>query len=221
MSESNLKMYMVTGGSGGEAVRGTRYLLEQIAKVHEEAFPGFFLTAMGHRFLEAYYGSVLAYEGGLLVVGESDGQIVGFAAGLGAPSGFYKFLRGRAITFLIPIVLGVLRRPGLLSAAARGFVRTRKQSIPVVGETGDFELTSLAVRPSCGGRGWGRELVQEFCRRAVGSGANRVVLTTDAEGNDRVNRFYQDLGFISGARERRSDGRIMQHYSWQSEESKS
>ena len=57
------------------------------------------------------------------------------------------------------------------------------------------ELSSLAVKPSGEGQGVGSRLVRAFVDSARTLGADRVMLTTDAHGNDPVNSFYLRLGF--------------------------
>jgi ribosomal protein S18 acetylase RimI-like enzyme len=54
---------------------------------------------------------------------------------------------------------------------------------------------SLAVDPRCQSVGAGRTLVSAFLDEARRRGSTKVDLTTDKIGNDRVNRFYESLGF--------------------------
>ncbi len=51
-------------------------------------------------------------------------------------------------------------------------------------------LMSIAVLPSCQGKGIGTALVKAFLEEAYLRGLKRVVLTTDRSGNDAVNHFY-------------------------------
>ena len=71
---------------------------------------------------------------------------------------------------------------------------------------------AVAVRPEYAAGGIGARLVEDFSegmrRRQVG----RYCLTTDRDGNDRVNAFYQRLGFSVSRTYRTSEGRWMNGY---------
>ena len=54
---------------------------------------------------------------------------------------------------------------------------------------------SIAVEPTYQGQGIGKELVRAFLEEAKMRGLKYVNLTTDAVDNERVNHFYQKLGF--------------------------
>ncbi len=178
--------------------------LTRIVAVHQAAFPGFFLTALGPRFLHAYYRQVLAYPAGVLLVAEGDAGLVGFVAGFTQPTGFY-----RALPRLIgPLLLGLLRRPWLVGHAVGRAVR-RHESTP-----GAAELSSLAVDPAAGGHGIGSRLVRAFLAAAARGGATAVTLTTDARANDGVNAFYTKLGFRLARTVTSTGARAMNEYTW-------
>jgi GNAT superfamily N-acetyltransferase len=164
--------------------------------VHAAAFQGFFLAELGERFLTAYYRTVLDYSAGVFLVAEREGRVVGFVAGFLRPAEFYQMMSDRKWRFVVPALLGIARRPGLL-------VRIIRRSKRVLsGKASDApraatacELSSVAVDPRTGGKGVGKKLVHKFMEDAAAIGAHEVFLTTDAEGNDAVNRFYLNLGF--------------------------
>jgi len=54
--------------------------------------------------------------------------------------------------------------------------------------------------------------VLRFLEEAKRRGCVRVSLTTDRENNDRVNRFYQTLGFAIGRQYETPEGRKMNEY---------
>ena len=164
--------------------------------MHAVAFRGFFLAEMGHRFLTAYYGSVLEYARHVFLIAEAEGRIVGFVCGFLRPNEFYAHMSRQKRRFVVPALLGVIRRPWLLLRLVR---RTRsvvtgrtRQQVPMPGVC---ELSSVAVVPSTGRKGVGRTLVERFIADTREAGADEIRLTTDAKGNDRVNEFYQSLGF--------------------------
>jgi ribosomal protein S18 acetylase RimI-like enzyme len=173
-----------------EIRQGTPQDINGIVEVHDLAFPGFYLTLMGKDFLRAYYSSVLEYPKSQVLVATSGQQLVGFAVGFLDPSGFYSFFKARRWRYLPLIALALLRRPSLV-------VRTLSNSQrigQVQHSSTTLELSSIAVRPET--RGVGSLLLQAFLEQAQQLSAQEVVLTTDAIGNDTVNRFYVKHGFL-------------------------
>jgi ribosomal protein S18 acetylase RimI-like enzyme len=167
-----------------------------IVQIHRRAFPGFFLTHLGAPFLRAYYRLVLDQPGGILLVAEESGAVVGFIAGFLDPRAFYRTMRERKWRLLPAVAAGLLGAPWLLPRVVASVLRVSRRGNEAVprGPT-SCELASLAVVPRAGGRGIGRSLVAAFMAEAARRGASEVHLTTDAEGNDRVNAFYESLGF--------------------------
>ncbi len=162
--------------------------IDSIAKVHEAAFPEFFMTRMGPGFLRAYYRLVLNYPGGLLLVCGQESEVEGFVAGFVNPARFYAYLsRGRHRIFW-PSLMAILRRPLLLPRVL--YNRKRVASAIVQDEPGSCELSSIGVLPGSAGRGHGRRLIDGFCAEARRRGCMRIVLTTDSLQNDAVNAFY-------------------------------
>lgn len=53
---------------------------------------------------------------------------------------------------------------------------------------------TLGVQPGQEGRGLGQSLVRAFEGALEASGSKSYCLTTDADDNDRTNRFYESLG---------------------------
>lgn len=168
--------------------------LDAIARVHDTAFAGFFLSGMGTAFVRAYYELVLAYDGGLLLVADSDGGLRGFVAGFGDPAAFYTYMAGRKVRLVLPTLRGVLRRPGLLP---RVLFNRRRVSEEAAGpqRADHFVLSSIGVDPAAAGRGLGRDLVAAFLDGARERGGRTVGLTTDVDDNEAVNAFYVKCGF--------------------------
>lgn len=151
------------------------------------------MTQLGAAFLSRYYGLVLDYPGGLLWVAEVGGLPVGFAAGFVRPAGFYRLMRRRAFELGLSAVPALLRRPSIIWRLATNARRTGDAG----GAEGNVpsELASVAVDPAYACRGIGTQLVRAFIEASRAKGADVVYLTTDAQNNDAVNRFYQGLGF--------------------------
>jgi len=184
-----------------------------IVRIHQAAFPGFFLTQMGPAFLRAYYRLVQTTPGGIVLVAARGGQACGFVAGFIDPDRFYQVMRQRKWSLVIPLVLGILRQPSLARRVLTNFRRVRAENRPTIPETTIIaELSSIGVDPASGGRGLGRTLTLAFIDAARTGGADGVLLTTDAQDNDRVNQFYQQLGFRLLDTYTEADGRIMNAY---------
>jgi ribosomal protein S18 acetylase RimI-like enzyme len=55
---------------------------------------------------------------------------------------------------------------------------------------------SLAVDPAFRSEGLGSLLIQKFLEFAESKGSSKVILSTDGEKNEAINRFYIGLGFM-------------------------
>jgi ribosomal protein S18 acetylase RimI-like enzyme len=168
--------------------------LDGVVRVHRAAFPGFYMTLLGPRFLRLYYALVLRHAGGILLVAEGgDGGAEGFVAGFADPPGFYRLLRRNRARVALAVLPALLRSPRLVRRLATNAGRVDDSARG--GEATSCELSSIGVAPGASGGGVGRALVAAFLRAAGERGAGEVFLTTDARENERVNRFYQECGF--------------------------
>ena len=183
--------------------------LAEVAILHGAAFPGFFLSGLGVRPLHELYAAMAKDPTGIAIVAERDGRIAGFAAGTTAPASYYRRLIFRRWwRFALAMFPAVLRRPSLISRLAWR-LRSATSSKVAIGET---VLLSLAVSPEAQRHGIGRLLTQEFIDAARRRGAKQVSLTTDATGNERVERFYQSLGFSRRAAYSTPENRLIHDY---------
>jgi ribosomal protein S18 acetylase RimI-like enzyme len=164
----------------------------QVVLVHLESFQGFFLSFLGLNFLNQLYTSILEDPSGIAWVSENKGIVVGFVAGTSQPAGFYRRLIERKWWRFGMASLGAfLRQPSILSRLLR-VLKMPDQNLP--GEQCGI-LLSLAVLPEYQGNGIGKSLVLTFLNDTHSRGLEQLILTTDRNHNDRVNGFYQDLGF--------------------------
>ena len=165
--------------------------LAGVVAIHRAAFPNFFLSLLGPRFLRVFYGFVA--DDGIDLVALDDGQLAGFVAGVADSRSFYRrLLRRRVAQIALAILPVVLRRPSTLVRVAR---RARQRTRVGADEPSGAELMSLAVDPSRQHRGIGRALVAAFTERVAVAGVGCLWLTTDAAENDEVIRFYETIGF--------------------------
>lgn len=185
--------------------------LEEIVSVHLVAFPGFFMAQLGPWFLREYYRCVAEYPKGMLLTASGQQGCTGFVAGFVDPSSFYRALRRRRMRLGLAACVGITRQPQRLIALLANYRRAgwAAQRMP---EPGTAELSSLAVLPSVAGRGVGSQLVSRFIVAAKEQGADRVMLTTDTNDNDAINRFYQRLGFTCLRTFEARRGRLLNEY---------
>lgn len=179
--------------------------LARVVAIHRAAFPNFFLSFLGPRFLRVFYGFIAGE--GIAIVALTDGQLAGFVAGVANPRLFYRRLMKRRFARLVlAIVPIVLRHPSTLARVSR---RARQRTSAGNHEPAGAELMSLAVDPGQEHRGIGRALVAAFAGHLAASGERCLWLTTDAADNDRVIRFYESQGFLRSREFVTAEGRPM------------
>ncbi len=165
-----------------------------VARLHIQAFPGFFLTSMGYSFLCELYQGFLSQSAGIFLVAEEEGNLIGFATGAVAPEQFFADLRKRrALWFLWHALPALLRRPSLVLRKLYSALFYRGDK-PTQLEGGAL-LSSIGVKPSDVGKFSGSVLLQTFEDAVWSQGALFVYLTTDQQDNERANRFYIRNGY--------------------------
>lgn len=184
--------------------------LASLAQAHASAFEGFYLTRLGPDFLQEYYRTVLEYDAGILLIASTSGgpTLDGFVAGFMNSPTFYRRLRSRRLRLARALLPRLVRTPSLLMRVFQSSDRVHRESYGS-GAGQDCELASLGVLPTAQGKGIGKSLVHAFLTRSRKLGADRVLLTTDSEGNDSVKRFYQSMGFRLGEPYQAERGRWM------------
>lgn len=182
--------------------------IAKVVDVHNIAFKGFFLTRMGPYFLRNYYAAALDFEANISLVAcdQDTDEIVGFVVGFYDPEGFYSMLSKRRRQTIPAVLLAALRDPWLVPQILRNMRRVQAQGQQPVDAV---ELSSIAVGEP--GRGAGGALLEAFAEKARSEGAHRLILTTDAEGNDLVRRFYEARGFTLDDYEDRGERRMCRY----------
>jgi ribosomal protein S18 acetylase RimI-like enzyme len=183
--------------------------LEQFVDVHCQSFAGFFLTFLGPRFLRLLYQNIGSDSEGVVLVACSADRVDGFVAGVLQQSGFYRrLIKHHQWAFARASLGAALRKPSI----APRLLRALRRPAEAEDSAADACLMSVAVRPEAEGRGIGQELVKAFCQELSKRGILAVSLTTDHDNNDRVNQFYQRLGFQLHQVFTTQDGRAMNEY---------
>jgi glycosyltransferase involved in cell wall biosynthesis/ribosomal protein S18 acetylase RimI-like enzyme len=167
--------------------------VQGVVAIHTRAFPGYFLTQLGNRFLTLFYDGAATWKDSNNFVAEVDGRVVGFVIGVHDHRAFHRYLRRKyALRAALSVAGPALTRPQVLARMTKAFFSSGPQ---LPGLTGSL-LMSIAVDPIFGGRGIGSSLLHAFNQSMAASGASSYRLTTDRDNNDAVNRFYLSAGFI-------------------------
>ena len=183
--------------------------LGEVVEIHLKSFSGFFLSFLGRDFLMLLYRSILKHHEGIVFVALSEGKIQGFVAGVIRQKGFYqRLLKGNKWAFAIATLGALLKRPSI----APRLIRALRKPDEVGHASAEACLMSIAVRPEMEGKGIGLRLVNAFCRTLAEQGVQAVCLTTDRDNNERVNCFYQRLGFRISRSFITPEGRAMNEY---------
>lgn len=177
-----------------------------VTAVHLAAFPGFFLSFLGPRFLRELYRALVADDEGIAFVAVEGERVIGFVAGSGSGGFYRRAARRRWLRFAWASLGAFLRRPRIAPRLVRALVAPPKSS------SDGALLMSLAVDPQVQRSGAGKLLTRAFADRARERGAAAVVLTTDRVGNDAVNAFYRAQGFTVASEYLTPEGRAMNEY---------
>jgi ribosomal protein S18 acetylase RimI-like enzyme len=179
-----------------------------VVRVHLTAFPGFFLSFLGPRFLSLYYEECVK-QGEIASVAIIQGQLAGFVMGSAHPAQFYSGLvRRRALRFAAIALPAVIKQPRIALRVARALSKPKDaQRID-----GTATLMSLGVAPDRRGQGIGSKLVAAFLAEARARGSSRVDLTTDQAQNEKTNEFYRRMGFVVGREITTPEGRVLNEY---------
>ena len=185
--------------------------VKKVVDVHLQAFPGFFLTFLGPRFLREFYLSFTYDPSGVGFVAQASdtGEILGVIVGPVTPDGYFRrLLKRRWWAFCLASVCAVLKRPAVVKRLFRAvFYRGESPSGP-----NRSLLSSIAVLPSAQGHGIGMALVNAWCDEIKKRGSSGCYLTTDAENNDDINQFYQKCGWKLSDTKTTPEGREMNCY---------
>lgn len=165
-----------------------------IVSIHQQAFPDFFLTTLGSRFLQLYYKCMCKCEDAVTLCAEEDGVVKGFATSSYYSHGFntalikknlFKFgLMGVELLFTKP--KAILRLVKNLDKKAEG---------NAMEDNGEYaELYSIAVKPGNQGSGIGKKLLITT-EEDVAKHNRKISLTTDYYNNEKTIGFYHSLGY--------------------------
>lgn len=186
-----------------------KHYIKNIVNIHLASFKGFFLSSLGSRFLYLLYLNIARDKNGIILTAEINGEQVGFVAGVLDQEGFYKrLIRGQLCKFAIASIPGLLRKPGIILRLIRALKRPEEASA----YSSRACLMSIGVDPRYQGKRVGEILIEAFCNQLIRNRCKTFCLTTDKYDNDRVNKFYQKMGFELVRTFITPEGRVMNEY---------
>lgn len=170
----------------------TAHDVPAIARLHQTAFPGFFLSTLGEPFLTEFYKGFLHDPSAVTVVARNAGLPIGAAVGTVDPAGFFsRLVRRKWVGFASASARAIVTKPSVAPRLIRALVY-RGDGPP---DASGALLSSICVDPLMRGTGLGADLLAAWLSDALMKGAPRAFLTTDANENDEVNRFYVRQGW--------------------------
>ena len=181
-----------------------------VVALHVAAFPTFFLTFLGPRFLKIFYAALVRDAGNIAFVAcEENGTLCGFVAGVTQQANFYgRLARSRKWSLAFASAGAVLRKPSIIPRLFRAMRRPEEARE----SSTDACLMSIGVSRAGRGRGVGSELVDAFAGEVRRRGIDRFCLTTDKIANEGVNAFYVNAGFSLARTYTTPEGRVMNEY---------
>ncbi|MBN2181651.1 MAG: GNAT family N-acetyltransferase [Sedimentisphaerales bacterium] len=170
-----------------------------MADCHAIAFPGRFMSEMGHGWLCALYLYFINQSGGICyVASDCAGKVVGFAAG-GEPDIRGRFLRAAMWRYPHIIFWKFLTKPLVRSVLLEElFKKLHLKHKPLSPEeiaTSETSvkcgnLLSICVLPDYRGAGVAGRLIEDFYKACVAKGYRRLTLSVLTE-NCRAVAFYK------------------------------
>lgn len=185
--------------------------IDKIVAIHMEAFPAFFLTFLGPRFLREFYRSFIYDSTGIGFVAQdsASGEVLGAVVGPFVPAGYFKrLLKKRWYAFCLASTAAILKKPTIIKRLLRAVFY--RGDAPIGPQRA--LLSSIAVSPRTQGHGVGAALVQRWVEEVRQRGGKGCFLTTDAQNNEKVNKFYQKLGWRIESTYITPEGRAMNRY---------
>lgn len=140
-------------------VKATDNDIDAIVKIHDTAFPDFFLTSLGDGFLRLYYSCMCKSKDALTLCAFENGEMLGFSSTALKSTGFnIRLIKNNIFKFMGETIKLMLTKPGALLRLAKNITKKAEG----VEDDGDYaELYSIAVSPNYQGKGIGGLLLAE------------------------------------------------------------
>lgn len=167
--------------------------IDDIVRIHVNAFEGFFLTELGNNFLKKYYSSIIYHTDGILLGCYENDKIIGFCAATKLSKGFNtRLVKANPLKFALEGIRILFTHPSALIRLIRNFSKYDKTNE----DDGNYsELLSIGVSVAAQGVGAGKMLIKELEKYLNNIGVKRLSLTTDFYNNEKAIGFYKRMGY--------------------------
>lgn len=174
--------------------------VNEIVRIHCDAFKGFFLTGLGTSFLSFYYRCFIKSDETVCMVAKETPEdssqaqkIVGFSAATKVCNGFNsRLIKQNKFRFGVLSLKLLFSNPRALLRLAKNLTKKSK----TVEDNEDYaELYSIGVDSHRQGKGIGKKLLAKTEEVLKAEGVDRVSLTTDYDNNESAVGFYHSMGY--------------------------
>ena len=164
-----------------------------LVTIHNQAFPGFFLTSLGSAFLSLYYRTVKKSSKGILLGYYREGRLLGFCAATMKSASFHsQLIKENLFAYILMAFRLLLTNPGAIVHLYKNLAKRGG----VFDDAGEYaELLSIGVDIDYQRSGIGKALLCELEQVIVGKGGKVISLTTDYDDNAKAQGFYSSLGY--------------------------
>lgn len=179
-------------------------------QIHLDSFPDFFSTFLGPKYISIVYSEILCVPDHVALIAENvDGTVLGFVIGMTDQTSFFSHMaRKHWLRIALASLQAALKRPRIIPRLFRSLLYPQKSREAAAKAL----LLSMAVSPAASRVGVGRQLLEAFLVRMKELDVPAVCLTTDAHGNEIVNRFYRSAGFRLARAYTTAEGRRVNEY---------
>lgn len=179
--------------------------LDDIVQIHLDAFPSFFLTSLGPKFLRLMYQCHMEHSASDILVAIENNKIIGFLAYSEDMSDLYSYmLKKHGITFAWYSIIPFLKNPIILPRLLRAFLKPKeaKQLDKYI------YLASAGVTPKIQSKGTYSSILNTILQKYKDSDFQYIIGDTDV-GNGPINHIYHKFGFNIHKQYETPEGRPM------------
>ena len=172
--------------------------IQEIVKIHINAFPNFFLTSLGSDLLFELYRSFLETENSGIYISKIDSKVVGFLAFTEKSTPiYYNILKKHFFSFSLKLFKKFLKNPfsffKLLYKFKKKLSLKKEEKRTLLKK---IRIESIAVEPNYFNKKIGKELIDFLKKNIDFEKFDLIELETDAKNNEKTNYFYQKNEFI-------------------------
>ncbi len=172
--------------------------IQEIVKIHIDAFPNFFLTSLGSDLLFELYRSFIETKNSGIYIAKIDCKVVGFIAFTEKSTPiYYNILKKHFFSFSLKLFKKFLKNPFsffklLYKLKKKLSLKKEEKSILLK----KVRIESIAVEPNYFNKDVGKELIDFLKKNIDFQKFDLIELETDAKNNVKTNYFYQKNKFV-------------------------